>query len=156
VVLGLKVSAGHDTHADWLTSSLKKPGAKGWQKNAPAAPRAKWKPAWQRHSSTAARPGAAELFAGHAVGSTEPTGQKWSAAHSKHASSACARLNEPGAHASHGRAWSSGAGGAGGGGKLGFEKPGSHTHALTFALPAASVSECATQRAQLAFASTSL
>jgi hypothetical protein len=40
--------------------------------------------------------------------------------------------------------------------KLGFEKPGSHTQALTFAPPAASVSECPTQRVQETFASTSL
>ncbi len=48
-VSGLKVSAGHATHADWLTSSLNKPGEQGWQKKVPAPPRAKWKPAWQRH-----------------------------------------------------------------------------------------------------------
>lgn len=72
----------------------------------------------------------------------------------KHASSACVRLKEPGAHGSQGCAWSSGPGGSVA--RCGFEKPGSHTQALTFAPPAASVSECATQRVQETFASTSL
>jgi hypothetical protein len=44
----------------------------------------------------------------------------------------------------------------GGPAKLGFEKPGSHTQALTFALPAARVQEFAGHLAQLAFASSSL
>jgi hypothetical protein len=44
----------------------------------------------------------------------------------------------------------------GGPAKLGFENPGSHTQALTFTMPAVSVSECAGHSAQLAFARSSL